>query len=171
MSIEFNEDTSGIEKLAKLIEGIEYAMLTTVAPDGSLHSRPMMVQNSPFEGDLWFFTGRATGKTKSIEKESHVNVAFADPENHRFVSVSGRAELVDDIAMARKLWSPIYRAWFPEGLEDANLVLLKVTVDSAEYWDAPSSKMVQLFGLAKALFTGTTYTASDSENKRIHLDH
>jgi general stress protein 26 len=48
-----NED---VEKLAKLIKGIKFAMLTTALPDGSLRSRPMATQNTAFDGTLWFFT-------------------------------------------------------------------------------------------------------------------
>jgi general stress protein 26 len=50
-----------------------------------------------------------------------------------------------------ELWSPLHRAWFPKGLDDPNIALLQVEVDRAEYWDSPSSKVVQLIGLAKAL--------------------
>jgi len=32
--------------------------------------------------------------------------------------------------------------------------LLNVEVEKAEYWDSPSSKVVQLVGFAKALATG-----------------
>jgi hypothetical protein len=41
-----------VEKLAELIKDIEYAMLTTAMPDGSLRSRPMATQKAPFDGTL-----------------------------------------------------------------------------------------------------------------------
>jgi hypothetical protein len=53
-----------------------------------------------------------------------------------------------------ELWSPWFRTWFPRGLDDPNLGLLQVHVDKAEYWDTPSSTMVQLFGVVKATLTG-----------------
>ncbi|MGE0632599.1 MAG: pyridoxamine 5'-phosphate oxidase family protein, partial [Pseudobdellovibrionaceae bacterium] len=34
---------------------------------------------------------------------------------------------------AEELWNPLYKTWFKQGLEDPDLVLLKVKVDSAEY--------------------------------------
>jgi hypothetical protein len=46
--------------------------------------------------------------------------------------------------------------WFPDGLEDPDLGLLEVTVEDAEYWDAPANKTQRLFGLAKALSSGNT---------------
>ncbi len=66
-----------------------------------------------------------------------------------------------------QLWSPFVKAWFPEGLDDPRLALLKVTADSAEYWNAPSSRVVRLVGLAKALITGEQYDAG--ENRKIGM--
>ncbi len=47
-----------IQKLRELIKDIDIGMLTTVQPDGTLHSRPMSNQSSAsnFDGTLWFFT-------------------------------------------------------------------------------------------------------------------
>jgi general stress protein 26 len=59
------------------------------------------------------------------------------------------------------------KAWFPEGLDDPHLCLLKVSVEQAEYWDAPSSKLVEIFGFVKALATGTE--ADYGENKKINF--
>jgi hypothetical protein len=71
-----------------------------------------------------------------------------------FVSVSGTASVSLDRAKMQELWSDIYKAWFPQGLNDPNLCLLRVEVSSAEYWDTPSGKVVQLLGFLKAIATG-----------------
>ena len=52
------------------------------------------------------------------------------------------------------MWSPVLKAWFPKALDHPDLALLPLGVDTAEYWDAPSSKMVQLAGFVKAMVTG-----------------
>jgi general stress protein 26 len=157
-----------IEKLGKLIKGIKFAMLSTATPAGTIHSRPMATQNTEFDGTLWFFTYADSGKTLEIHTDSHVNVSYADPSANCYVSVSGRASVVRDKAKARELWTELHRAWFPDGLDDPNLALLRVDVTEAEYWDAPGSKMVQLVGFVKALVTGKS--AEDlAENRKIHL--
>jgi hypothetical protein len=53
------------------------------------------------------------------------------------------------------------KAWFPEGKDDPNLVVLKVTTDEAAYWDSTSSKMVVFFSMIKAVLTGTTPEGGD----------
>jgi general stress protein 26 len=156
-----------VEKLAELIKDIGYAMLTTVLPDGTLRSRPMATQKAPFDGTLWFFTDADSAKVHEVEGDGHVNVAYADPSHNRWVSVAGTARVVRDKAKVKELWTPPLKAWFPKGPDDPNIALLRVDVSGAEYWDAPSSKMVQLVGFVKAAVTGKRY--EPGENEKIDL--
>lgn len=162
-----DKELSDIEKLARLIKDIRIAMLTTVDQEGQLHSRPMATQTAEFDGNLWFFTGMSTPKVGEIQKDQHVNVSYAAPDDHRYVSVSGRAEIVRDRKKAEELWNPFYKAWFPKGIDDPDLVLLKVRVERAEYWDSPSSPVVYLVGFLKAIVTGER--AEVRENEKIDL--
>jgi general stress protein 26 len=156
-----------IRRLGSLIKDIKFCMLTTVDTEGHLHSRPMAVQEMEFDGDLWFFTGKSTMKAQEIKFDSHVNVSFAKPEDNKYVSVSGRARLVDDPAKAKQLWNPMYKAWFPEGLDDPDLALMKVEVTRGEYWDAPNGAVTYLWGLAKAMVSGQR--ADPGEHEKVDL--
>ena len=117
---------------------------------------------------MWFFTGKSSGKVAEIQHDQHVNLSYADPGDNRYVSISGRAEVVDDKAKEKELWNPFIKAWFPKGLEDPELTLLKVKVEAAEYWDAPASTMVNLV-LAKAVLAGKSYPDS-GRTKRLTFD-
>jgi general stress protein 26 len=148
-------------KLDELIENIRVAMLTTVEEDGSLRSRPMAAPKMAFQGELWFFTSADAPKVAESQQHRQVNVSFADPERHDYVSVSGSASLLYDRQKMEELWSPWFSMWFPQGLKDPNLALLKVDVEKAEYWDAPSSTMVHLYGVVKATLTGKAPRAGE----------
>jgi general stress protein 26 len=157
-----------IKKLRELIEGIRIAHLTTINTDGTLRSRPMATQQMEFDGDLWFFTRRSTHKVDEIEAHPQVCVSYSVPDKDRHVSASGTAAMVDDRAKMEELWNPALKAWFPDGLDDPELTLIKVEVTRAEYWDSPSSKIVELIGFVKALATGKP--ADDmGENEEIIL--
>ena len=156
-----------IQKLGELIEDIQITMLTTVDEDGSLRSRPMSTQQIEFDGDLWFFTSASAAKVHEVQRNHQVNLAYANPDDQRYVSVSGTSELVRDRAKITELWNPIYQAWFPAGLDDPDLALLKVQVEKAEYWESPSSKVVQLIGFVKAVATGKPYEGG--KNEKIEL--
>ena len=156
-----------MEKLRDLIKGIRVAMLTTVSDHGNLHSRPLATQDVEFDGDLWFFTRKDSTKVFDVRKNGSVNVSYSDPENDRYVSVSGHAELVESKTKARKLWSPLQTVWFPEGPDDPFLLLLKVNVEQAQYWDHSAGKMVMFLALAKAYVTGDR--PKESARNVIHI--
>ncbi len=141
---------SEIGKLAEMMKGIRFAMLTTVEEDGSLHSRPMAVQDVEFDGDLWFFTSAHTPKVDEAEHHRQVNVAFSDPDKNKYISAAGRARLIRDKNKIEELWKPIYKTFFPKGLEDPELALLKIEVEKAEYWDSPGNFVGRAFNFARA---------------------
>jgi general stress protein 26 len=143
-------DKGDLKKLRKLIKGARVAMLTTVAPDGTLRSRPMATLKAPFEGDIWFFTRASAPKADEIRDNDHVNVSFSDGDDDRYLSISGTASLVRDQALLEDLWSGRLKNWFPDGKKDPDLALLRVRVDRAEYWDAKTAAMVQLAGLVQS---------------------
>jgi general stress protein 26 len=145
---------SNVRKLGELIKDVKVAMLTTVGEDGAMHACPMMTQEVAFDGSLWFFTRKSSAKIHNIERDPGVNLVYANPDDQRYVSVAGRAELVEDQAKIDELWSPAYEMWFQGGKENPEVSLIRVEVESAEYWDAPSSAVVYLAGFAKSLITG-----------------
>lgn len=155
-----------IGKLNELIKDMQFAMLTT-NDGGVLRSRPMQTQDVEFDGDLWFFTSSDTHKAEEIERDSRVNVSYAAPDKNTYVSVSGTASIIKDREKIDEYWSDILKAWFPEGKDAPDLVLLKVSVEQAEYWDASSSYVAQALGFLKALATGEK--ADVGENEKINL--
>ena len=155
-----------MQKLADLIAEAGIAMLTTAEPDGTLRSRPLATLEMDSEGKLWFFTAMSSGKVSEIDQHRKVNLSYVNLDKQDYVSVSGHARLFRDPEKMRELWTPWVEPWFPEGLDDPDLGLLEVTVDDAEYWDAPASKTQRLFGLAKALTSGKTDRLG--EHAKVH---
>lgn len=156
-----------IKQLAELIKDVRIAMFTTVSAEGRLVSRPLGTQEVEFDGDLWFATGRDSGKIEEIRANPQVSVAYADPGKNTFVSVSGTASIVTDRAKIDELWSPAMKIFFPDGKDDPNLVLIRVNAETAEYWDGPGSFLGKALYLATAAVTGNPGAMSD--NERIDL--
>ena len=129
-----NYNREEVEKLRDLIKDIDTAMLTTSTPEG-LIARPMMTQEVEFDGDLWFFTMKDTDKYREILHDSEVNVSYAGKS---YVSVSGKVEVVEDVDKKREYWNKAYEKMLETTVDDPNLVLLKVNVRSAEYWETGS---------------------------------
>lgn len=159
-----NKRQEAVEKLRDLIEDVSIAMLTTI-DGGVLRSRPMDTQQTEFDGDLWFMTSKENHHVDEIKKDNRVNISYASPDDNTYVSVSGKADFSTDKAKIDELWSPEHKAWFPKGKDDPNLLLMKVEVEQAEYWDSTSSTFVQVAGFLKAMVTGKQ--AQGGENEKL----
>jgi general stress protein 26 len=135
-------------------------MFTTRAPNGELSSRPMTTQNKDLADDntLWFFMSRSGEPVAELSADGTVNVLYANPSSDTYVSVSGRAEVVDDAEQKRHLWSPLAKSWFPGGPADPDLGLVKVVITHAHVWDVKATKIGQIIRMTAAAITGRAPT-------------
>lgn len=153
--------------LKALIEDMKIGMLTTIDADGTLRSRPLQTVGVEDNGTLWFFTSRRSPKVSEAESEDRVNVSYAHPGKQDYVSVSGRAALVLDRERMKRMYTKWIDVFFPGGVDDPNLALLRVDIEKAEYWDSPGSAVGRMYGLAKALATGDKEALG--ENRKVNL--
>lgn len=151
-----DRNTESLDTFWDLVKDIRFAMLTTRARDGSLHTRPLTVQNRDEQNDdaLWFFVSRSSEACSEAQADELVSLAFADPGSDRYVGVAGVASLVEDASQKRRLWSKVNDAWFPNGPDDPDVALLRVQIQQAEYWDVKDNKLTQLLKMARAAVTG-----------------
>ena len=152
-----------METLRELIKDVDTAMLTTVTEEG-LVSRPMKTQEVEFDGDLWFFTKKETNKYEEILNDQDVNVAYAGKS---YVSVRGRAEIVEDLNKKKELWSKAYEKIMQTSYDDSSVILIKVKAEAAEYWETGNF-------VKKVAFMYQRMTGQNSEsaevNKTVELD-
>jgi general stress protein 26 len=148
------EGSTAREKVAELVKGIHIAMMTTMSEDGTMSSRPMAVQNTPFDGTLWFLTRSTSGKIDEIQHDSDVTLTFAEPKDSKYISLKGKAALSRDKEKIKELWNPMYKAWFPKGEDDPEIAVLRVDVHVGNYWEASSSRLVVMANYAFAAATG-----------------
>ncbi len=152
------------QKLWSMVKDIGFAMLTT-EDGGSLRARPMVAAQDDFDGTLWFFTRKSSHKVDEVESEHQVGVTYSDPKSQNYVSLSGRARLLQDKASVAQHWAESMRTWFPKGVDDPEAAVLEVRIESGEYWDAPNSTMVHAYGYIKARLTGES--PHPGENQKV----
>lgn len=148
-----------INTIASKIKDVPFGMFTTADQTNVLTSRPLTSQQIDVEGNMWFFTSDEAPFTHDLDQHPAVNISFSRPEQNLYLSISGQAELVKDPRKARELWNPLVKAWFPGGVDDPHLAMIRLRIQTAEYWDAGTSKMKQLFAMAKAAITGERPTS------------
>lgn len=153
-----DHEESSFRHVAELIRDIGAAFLTSLAPGRNpigLHARPMYtlkVDPETFNGELWFFTDPDSVKAHEIESDGRVMLTYADGGRSRYVCAFGRASVVRDVEKAKALWNIHARAWWPDGPESPDLVLLRVRIHEAEYWDGPG-RVSYMLSLLKAIAT------------------
>lgn len=149
-----HDDQAAKFKVIEMIRDMPVGMLATRGPDGHFHARPMATSDTSFDGALYFLTDTDSGKVQDLAQESEALVTFAEPSKHMFVSLRGRATILHDKAAIKDHWTREARPWFPKGPDDPNVALIKVDIEEAEYWDAPSGRMLVLYAYTKAMMTG-----------------
>jgi general stress protein 26 len=146
--------TPDLRKLGELVEGIEVAMLTTHAADGSIVSRPLQTLEFDTDGELVFFTAADSAKLAELAANPDCNVAYANPSTQAYVSVRGRASVDRDRATIERLWSAPQKIFFPLGKDDPNLAVLRVKVRDAAYWESSGGFVARALDFAKGMMSG-----------------
>jgi general stress protein 26 len=123
------------KKIGEIIRSIQVGMLTTVQANGELRSRPMLCADCDFDS-LWFLVKESKPLIAEAIGGPVVNVAFASPEKRQYASVTGLARVVEDEKLVQKLWRSELKSYFPKGLEEPDLALLRVDIHHTEAWDA-----------------------------------
>ena len=155
------------KKFKELVEKIKTGILITKSAAGELKGRPMATSEVDENGNLWFFTNEFSSKVDEISHNNEVFISYAANDDNNYVVVTGNAFINDDKTKMKELWNPIVKAWFPEGLEDPRLTLLKVEPTEVEYWTDTSSKIVILFKMLSSIMKGKTY--NDTEHGKVDV--
>lgn len=135
---ENSTDPKDLNKLREIIDDIDIAMVTThdAGDAARLISRPLSTQVAESDGDVLFLTERSSSFVRDIAADPQVNVAYAG--KGAWVSLSGRAQLVEDRALVEKLWSTGSSLFLEGGPENPENVVVRVEGDTAELWGGQS---------------------------------
>ena len=144
------------KKLWDMIRRYRFAMFTTREPGDVLRSRPMTTLQKDFDGYLYFLAKADADVTAAVKRYAQVALSYGNSNETDFVCAAGPAEVDADPALKKRLWNTMAQAWFPEGPDAASVVVIRVRVDHAEYWDGEDNKLVQLFSVLKAVSSGSS---------------
>jgi len=158
-------DTEALKKFNKLVNDINVCMFITENKDDE-HTRPMATIEVEENGTLWFFTDIRSIKVEEVSTQREVHLVYAHPGKESYMDVWGSAQVVTDKQSIKDKWSPIVKAWFPNGVDDPNIALLKVTPYNIYYWDAETGKMVSFLKIAASAVTGKKL-AEGAEGKLV----
>lgn len=165
MKEELNQNVS---KLVSLVKEMDTCMLITIEKyTDCLSGRPMGISKVDEDGTIWFFAKMSSHKIDEIEQNTQISLAFISESKNIYLMINGTARISYDYTKMKEIWTPLMKVWFPLGVDDPELVLIRVNPTEASYWDNSSSKMVVAFNMVKALVTGKEYDEGKHGKIRI----
>jgi general stress protein 26 len=108
----------------------------------------LIIQNDPH---IYFLTHQSSRKVSQLSARPQVGLSIIS--GNSFLVVAGAAYTSRDPELIRRLWSPTYRAWFPDGKDDREATAVRVVVERIDYWEPPSNPVVRLVQAVKAVLT------------------
>jgi len=151
-----------LKKYKELVDDIKVCMFITNHP-GKDHTRPMYTIEIEENGTLWFFTGKNSIKVDEISADHTVHLVYAHPGKESYLDIWGTATVTTDRQTMKDKWSPMVKAWFPGGVDDPDLALLRVAPNDCYYWDAEAGKMISFLKIIAGAITGNPGLSSDAK--------
>lgn len=146
-----------IDKIREMVKDVKYAMMTTITSEGHLHACPMTTSETSLGAkEVWFIGDKQSEAVANIKNNPQVNLSYSCLQDKDYVSINGKAELVEDQDKLDELWSPVYNAFYEHGKEDPNVQLIKVVPHGAEYWRSGNSVINAVKMVAAAVQDGKT---------------
>ena len=127
------------ERFWEIVDAVEFPLLVTHGEDGFPKARPMRLIYREKQ-TLWFATSRASNKVAQIAADARVTVMFVDTGRFIYASVYGRAHVVADPAMKRRLWRESWTDDWPAGPSDPDFILLRVTGERGAYYSGDTDE-------------------------------
>lgn len=113
-----------------------------------MHSLPMTAQlDKDADHCFWFYTS----KDNRLASGGPAMAQFAAKGHDLFACIAGTLVVESDPAVIDRYWSKPVEAWYAQGRNDPNLLMLRFDLDDAEIWTAEMG----VKGLFK-LMTGLT---------------
>jgi general stress protein 26 len=135
----------------KLIDDLTFCVAVTQGEGGDANAR--VVQPRPL-GEDWsvdVLTNRRCRKVREIERTGRLTLLYQHDRDRSYVSLVGRAEIVDDVAFKRSVWTPAHDRWNPAGPEDPATIYLRLITERIELWSAMHDVMPAPVGYSAAI--------------------
>jgi general stress protein 26 len=121
-------DRAAIVKAAThVIEQARYCALITIDETGQPHART--IDAFPIEADfvVWLATNASTRKIAHIRRNPRVTLYYFDPKDPGYVTLLGKAEIVDSPAEKAKRWKEEWTSFYQNKNLGSDYVLIRVT--------------------------------------------
>jgi general stress protein 26 len=119
------EDEAVVAAARSIIESAQLATLVTL--DDAGHPRARTMDPFPPEAEMvvWMATNRSTRKVREIETDSRATLHYYDAQGIGYVTLLGRAELIDDDAVRASRYKAEWGDFYDDGPHGDDYVLIR----------------------------------------------
>ncbi|WP_335965782.1 pyridoxamine 5'-phosphate oxidase family protein [Galbibacter sp. PAP.153] len=143
MKTENLSHTEAIKKIKEIIEGTKTAILLTDLDTLPLGANPMETKKIEDDGSIWFLSSLNSDHYSNILADKRVQLLYSNPEDKQFLSMYGKAFIYTDKELLEELYTKKDDRWF-DGVDDIELIAIKVIPLSTYYWDKKQNKFIEL---------------------------
>jgi general stress protein 26 len=127
----------------------QYCLLASLGADG-ISARVLQPFAPGPDLEVWLGTSAASRKVTELRADPRATLAYQDDARSACVVLSGRVDVVDALEARRARFMNTWWAFWPEGPESADYVLLRFVPERLEVWDAARGITPEPFGLRSA---------------------
>lgn len=158
---------NGKNNLYELVKSFDIAMMVTLQSK-DMHARPMAIARLDKRMDAYLITDTDSVKVDEIEKNPHA--LLTSQGTRQFASVKGEITIDHDRALLETMWKATWKVWFPEGITDPRIAVLKFTAHEGEYWDNAGLKGLKyVFDATKAYISGERPQPDSDRHSKVKL--
>lgn len=139
------------DRIWELARKIDFCMFTSWNGERQ-NTRPLSARVRREEHAIYFLVDVHGEKNAEIEQYPAVSCGWADNGGHKYVVISGKAELLNDRQKISDVWTDFDKAWW-EDKNDPTVRLVKLVPEEGELWDGPNG-VIALTKMAIAVATG-----------------
>jgi PPOX class probable F420-dependent enzyme len=121
-------DRPALLKAARaLMEKARFCALVTNGPSGYPQARAVDAFVPDADMTVWIATNPVTRKVAEVKKDPRVTLYWYEPAGPGYVTLQGRAAVVDDPAEKSRRWKEDWAAFYKDKNRGDDYVLLRVT--------------------------------------------
>ncbi len=118
----------------------------TVSLATSMESKPscriMEIQKVDSDLKIWFVAHKSSPKITQIDKNSNVCIVSFNEDTFRDIRLFGRIEVLTDMETKKSVWNDELEPYFPGGINDPELTVLKFISERLEYRDIKAGGLI-----------------------------
>jgi general stress protein 26 len=105
--------------------------------NGDANARAINTSTLSDDWTVRFMTDRRTRKVGEIVRTGRMTLVYYDQAGGAYVTLVGRASIIDDVTIKQATWQPGSLKWHPGGPTDPNVVLIEFVAERIETWNTP----------------------------------